>query len=161
MSSPPPDEQISFGPTDEVNFFLNTLRNSQLGWIADEIELTIRGGKTASKEIIESGSRGGRRTTESATVPYDPKEQLCILVRTIRNYFVEPPRLLEAIHLLLPKLAGSPTLTLSVVPPESDQPLPLFPVDLARDQLIMNSLLREAWPFGNQAYHLDEERQVQ
>lgn len=161
MSSPPPDEHITFGPTDEVNFFLKTLADSELGWIADEVELAIRAGKTASKEIMEVGIRGRRRTTESATSPYDPEEQLCILIRTLRNYFVEPPKLWAEVQLKLPRSANRPNLSLSVVPPESEQPIPLFPENLAGDQSALNALLRQAWPYGVDSYDRDEEGGVQ
>jgi hypothetical protein len=157
LSSPPPDEHISFSPTDEVKFFLEALRASQLGWIADEVELTVRAGKTAPKEIIEVSTRGRRRTTESGTSPYNAEEQLCILIRTIRNYFVEPPKLWAEVQSQLPRLAKSPNLTLSIVPSESEQPVPLFPENLAGDQSTLNALLREAWPYGVDSYDRDEE----
>lgn len=161
MSSPPPDEHITFGPTDEVNFFLKALRASELGWIADEVELTIRAGKTAPKEIMEVGIRGRRRTTESATSPYDADEQLCILIRTLRNYFVEPPKLWAEVQLQLPRSANTPNLTLSVVPPESEQPVSLFPESLTPDQSTLSGLLREAWPYGPDSYDRNEDGGVQ
>lgn len=160
MSSPPPDDHITFRPTDEVNFFLKILRESELGWIADEVELNIREGKTAPKEIMEMGARGRRRTTESATSPYDAEEQLAILIRTIRNYFVEPSKLWAEVQSQLPRLTNSPNLTLSVVRPESEQPEPLFPDHLAGDQSTLDALLAQAWPYGVDTYNPDEKREV-
>jgi hypothetical protein len=160
LSSLPPDDDITFRPTDEVNFFLRVLRDSELGWIADEVELNIREGKTAPKEIMEMGARGRRRTTESATSPYDPEEQLGILIHTIRHYFVEPPKLWAEVQLQLPRLANSPNLTLSVVRPDSEQPETLFPDNLPGDQSTLDALLAQAWPYGVESYEHDEEREL-
>jgi len=160
LSSPPPDDHITFRPTDEVNFFLKVLRDSGLGWIADEVELNIREGKTGPKEIMEMGARGSRRTTESATSPYDANQQLGILIRTIRHYFVEPAKLWAEVQSQLPRLANSPNLTLSVVRPESEQPEPLLSDNLSGDQSTLDTLLAQAWPYGVESYARDEERDV-
>ena len=159
MSSAPPDEHLTFGPTDEVGFFLAELRGSGQGWIADEVELTIRSGRTAPKEVTKAGGGSGQsRKTESGTSPYGAEEQLCIILRTIRNYFVEPPKLWAEVKRELPRLTNTTDLTISVVPPESEQPILLFPEDLTADQSTLNNLLRKAWPYGAASYDLDEER---
>ena len=156
MSSLPPEEQ-RFGPTDDVNSQLEVLRSSGYVWIAEEIELIIRGGRPTAKEITEPGARGQRRKVESATAPYDPDEQLCIVLRTIRNYFVEPQKFWVELTTQLQRVTGDNNLKITVAPPEGEQSVLSLIDTFSHEQSALNDLLRKAWPHGPESYDRDVE----
>jgi hypothetical protein len=80
---------------------LETLRDSALGWVADQIREQVRGGKlvvrhvtpvapSASHELAEEGytppsSQGGRKTRLTATEDYSAKECLSIAIAAIES----------------------------------------------------------------------------
>ena len=166
MSSLPPDppldsfeERFAFEPTEEVAEFLVVLRESNLVWIAEEIEVNILEGKAASKRVIEPGSPARKGKFELATIPYTEAEQLCILLRTIRNYLVEPPKLWSNIQAELPRLIKQVDLRIMIMPPESHAQLELF--SQYDEQSNLNELLREAWPYGPDAYDSDHPEAIE
>jgi hypothetical protein len=151
LSAQPPEENVSFRPVAEVAVILASLREIDLSWIADEIENVIRRGKFHPAPRSEGTVRRGETIP---ITPYDEYEQLRITIRTLRNYFVEVPDLWIGTKILR-ELLGDSQVTVSIMPPDSDEPVlsPASRPDLARFDL--NQLLRQAWPDGPDAYDRD------
>jgi hypothetical protein len=113
----------------EVKVILETLRDLRLDWIADEIEETVRAGKTVEKEYVELGGRSKKRA--SATAPYEEAEEEQICLITLATYFIDLSELWEKTKSSFSELlqangrSGSPSLEIvneegqAIVPFES------------------------------------------
>lgn len=114
---------------NEVKAILETLRDLRLDWIADEIEETVRAGKTFEKEYVESGRRVKKRAL--ATAPYDEREEEQICLNTLLAYFVDLTELWEktksSFSELFPRNKGLGPLSLEIVNEEGQSIVPFEP----------------------------------
>lgn len=129
----------------EVKAILETLRDLRLDWIADEIEETVRVGKTVEKEYIETGRRGKKKA--SATAPYEEKEEEQICLKTLLAYFVDLSQLWEksksSFSELFPANRRSESLSLKLVN-EEGEPIAPFNSKYFQQRDHLNELLTRA-----------------
>ncbi|MEY2494673.1 MAG: hypothetical protein QOJ45_1165 [Verrucomicrobiota bacterium] len=126
-----------------------TLREQRLGWIADEIEMTIARGKPITKD----SPRG--KPKETMVVPLSPEEEEEVLIRVLRNYLVEVEdiwRSAEATFAEEVSEHGNAPIALSITEAASDRSVPLFDVETEMPRRKLDELLRQAWPGGPEDY---------
>lgn len=136
-------EQTTFRPSDEVSSILQTLREVELEWMAEEIEGTIRGGRLKEITYSEQGKRRSRKTGYK-TDPYDSHEQLELALRTLRNYFIVLYDVWAKVQEELPEQLDSPQLHIQVNDPDTDEPLQPFITGYEEQRLRLEKLIREA-----------------
>src|SRR5690242_2034056 len=85
----------SFEPADNPSQILLALEIAQMKWLADEIRSVIRSGK--KEDAVEQIDRLGRKQVvrSSRVIPFDPNEQMQLIVETIRMYTQELHRMWE------------------------------------------------------------------
>lgn len=135
--------QPTFRPNDEVSPILQTLREAELGWIAEEIELSIRRGKLKEITYSEQGTRRTRKTGYK-TVPYDDHEQLELTLKTLKNYFIVLYDISAIVEEELPELLGDSRLNIQINDPDTDEPLQTFMTGYTEQRLRLEILIREA-----------------
>jgi hypothetical protein len=75
--------------TEESIDIIKFLRESRLGWIADELVETIALGRQISKDFREPGAP---RATKGTTIePLSPDQEMELIVETLAQYFIVIP----------------------------------------------------------------------
>lgn len=69
----------------EIEDLIAALRETQFGWMADEVVEAISVGRQHSKEFREEGAR--KKTKATAVDPFSADEQMEILIETLVEYF--------------------------------------------------------------------------
>lgn len=130
---------------NEVKAILETLRDLRLDWMADEIEETVRAGKTVEKEYVELGGRIKKRA--SATAPYEETEEELICLKTLEAYFVDLSELWEKTKSSFPELSRANTRSGSLaleIMNEEGQPIVPFESQFFQQRDYLRELLTRA-----------------
>lgn len=128
----------------EVKAILETLRDLRLDWIADEIEETVRAGKTVEK-YVEFGKKYKKRA--SASAPYEEAEEEEICLKTLAAYFVDLSELWEKTKSSFSELpqANRPSGPLSLeIVNEEGQPFVPFESQFFQQRNRLKELLNRA-----------------
>ncbi len=83
---------MPFEPNDDVLAILNTLRESGMAWIADEIHDVIARGDAR----LDLADAPWERYTQQETQRYSAEQQIRITLETLRMYLVDLPNAWES-----------------------------------------------------------------
>ena len=140
---------------DDVTELLQTLRQQNLAWMADEIATTITNGKIITKDYRESGTRG-KKLKGTTSVPFTEKEELEVTLAAIKSYMVDLESTWEEANaffqMTIQKPVDSPVKIL-IVPPEGGTPIEPFGRDVPSHRNKLTALLARAWPNGPEDFH--------
>jgi len=130
---------------DDVRQILLTLRDVRLDWMADEVEMTIRAGKTVLKDVEPGVARQLKNPT--VTMPFSADEELAICLRTIRAYFVDLPAVWSKTETLLKGIFEGNAINhleeIKIVDAEERQMMP-FDQSYSPECLRLETLLQKA-----------------
>ena len=101
---------------EQVIQLLSTLRESNLSWIAEEINEAIDQGKSILKEKREIQDRQGvyLRKNDLETISLSPEEEMSLMLRSLNNYLIELPNIqLDSLNMLKKDLE-SDNLSISI-----------------------------------------------
>lgn len=73
---------------------IKLLREARLGWIADELVESIALGRQTAKDFREPGMT--RATRATAIEPFNPEEEMALIVETLAQYFIVMPEAWKA-----------------------------------------------------------------
>ncbi len=146
-------EYSRYQPTEDVEFLLDALRGAYLAWIAEEIEETIREGKSGGKQ---EPSFKGMYPLEEVPVPFDRDEQRRIALRTIQRYVLELSDIWEWTQAELRDALNDQKLEVSLAFADTAEgEVILFSPDSSKEHLLsLDDLLRRLWPEGPEPYDI-------
>jgi hypothetical protein len=136
---------------EEINA---TLREHRLGWIADEVEMTIARGKPITKDSPHRRPDSSR-PRETMVVALSDEEEEEVLIGVLRNYLVGVEDIWNSAQQTFAdqvSAGGQAPVDLSLTEAASDRSVPLFEGDSEPHRRKLDQLLRRAWPRGPDDY---------
>ena len=155
-----------------VNKMLAALRQGKMGWIADEVESVIQGGKLvdqAERELsthfslkgLEFSGRGNnlKKKKKEKLLEVEPLteiEKLKITLRTIQHYVVGLEKTWSSAQTGIQECLDQNNMKVVITDVFTTEEIPIFEQNFTNLCEKIDSLLDEAWPEGNEPYDLLE-----
>lgn len=138
----------------DVTALLETLRETPLAWIADEIENEIAVGQLVEKTYTEPGQT--RQRTATTVQDYNDKEQLEITLHCLSNYLLVTPLVWQEAVKSLRKRVKTHEANMGqvMITDPAGQAFTPFTADYEEHAQRLYRLLREAWPGGGPEFDL-------